>query len=174
MNPNVPSLAGQVLTLPQTTEQARRDGYRCLSPIDRAVAIEFATTGFTLARIARELGRDEADVKRSFSNPIVRAFIADLQEEIAMHKVINASWVEQQVLSIWPQLIGEEEVPVVTAKGETFQAKKFHSSEVASLLRHFSGNADQKKTGGVQVVINMADLGISQDAPKVAVQVNGV
>lgn len=61
MNPNVPSLAGQVLTLPQTTEQARRDGYRCLSPIDRAVAIEFATTGFTLARIARELGRDEAD-----------------------------------------------------------------------------------------------------------------
>lgn len=143
-------------------DRAREEGYVCLTPLERAVAIEFATTGHTLRQVARDLGQPLGDVRAAFGSPIVRALIHDLQEEVAKHKIINAAWVEQQVLAIWPQLIGEEEVNLVNKAGEQFSAKKFHASEVASLIRHFSGNKDQKNAGGVQVMINFGDMGVDQ------------
>ena len=110
-----------------------------------------------------------AVVRKAFGSPIVRAFIHDLQKEIAAHKVINAAWVEQQVLNIWPQLVGEEDVYMVNKSGEQILAKKFHGPEVASIIKHFSGNDDQKKTGGVQVVINFGDMGVAPPRPQVTI-----
>lgn len=153
-----------------TPEKAREEGWVCLTPLDRAVAIEFATTGHTLKQIADDLQQPLASVKGSFNSPLVRAFIADLQNEIAAHKVINAAWVEQQVLAIWPQLVGEEAVALVNKAGEQVYAHKFHGPEVASILKHFSGNADQKKAGGVQVVINFGDMGVT---PKPVIDITG-
>lgn len=152
-----------------SAEEARKDGFRCLSPVDRAVAIEFATTGHALRQVAQDLQMPLADVKKSFNNPIVRAFIYDLQMEVAQHKIINAAWVEQQVLGLWPQFIGEEDTQLVGKDG-CFVGRKFHSAEVASILKHYSGNADQKKTGGVQVMINFGDMGVQQKlSPQVTV-----
>lgn len=150
-------------------EAARKDGYRCLGPIETAVAIEFAVTGATLSEVARSLGRPLAEVKKAFGNPIARAFIADLQAEIAQHKVVNAAWVEQQILRVWPQLIGEEEVNMINKSGDQVYAKKFHGPEVASILKHFSGNADQKKVGGVNVMINFEAMGVGPPRPVIEV-----
>lgn len=150
----------------RSVDLARANGYQCLTPLERAVAIEFATTGNTLKQVANTLSQPLHDVRKCFNDPVVRAFIHDLQAEIAQHKIINAAWVENQVMAIWPQLIGEEEVYLVNKSGEQISAKKFHGPEVASLLKHFSGNADQKKAGGVQVVINLGDMGVS---PTVAI-----
>ena len=163
---NVVPLYGSKLAR-QPVETARADGFKCLSPLERTVAIEFATSGNTLKDIAFRLQQPLADVKRAFNDPITRAFISDLQAEIAAHKVINAAWVEQQVLAIWPQLTGEEEVYLVNKSGEQILARKFHGPEVASILKHFSGNADQKKAGGVHVQINFGDMGVT--APVVAI-----
>lgn len=150
----------QPLMGPISAEEARKDGFRCLNPVDKAVAIEFATTGHSLRQVAQTLQMPLADVKKSFNNPIVRAFIHDLQLEVAAHKVINAAWVEQQIMELWPRFIGEEDTALVCKEG-SYTGRKFHSAEVASILKHFSGNADQKKTGGVQVMINFGDMGIS-------------
>lgn len=166
MNPNVPAVAvPQALIGPMTVEEARKDGFKCLSPLDKAVAIEFATTGHTLRQVAMDIGQPLGDVRKAFSSPLVRGFIHDLQMEVAQHKIINAAWVEQQVMDMWPKLTGEEDVDLVTAKGESYTAKKFHSAEVTSILRHFSGNSDQKKAGGVQVMINFGDMGVAPSAP---------
>lgn len=155
-------------------EKARAEGYTCLSPLERAVAIEFATTGHTVRQVAKDLGQPLGEVRRAFGSPIVRALIHDLHEEIAKHKIINAAWVEQQVMAVWPQLIGEEEVNLVDAKtGEQYSGKKFHASEVASLIRHFSGNKDQTNAGGVQVMINFGDMGVDERPPIESVTVKG-
>lgn len=145
-----------------TPEKAREEGYICLSPLERAVAIEFVTTGHTLKQIAADMDQPLAAVKLAFASPIVRAFIHDLQKEVAQHKIVNAEWVESQVLAIWPQLLGEEAVHLVNKAGEQITAKKFHGPEVASILKHFSGNKDQKKAGGTQVVINFGDMGVDR------------
>ncbi len=152
---------------PLTPEQAKQQGYTCLSPLERAVAIEFATTGHTLRQVASGMNQPLSEVRRAFGNPIVRSLIADLQNEIAQHKIINTAWVEQQVLKLWPQFIGEEEVHLVNKAGEEVTARKFHGPEVASIIKHFSGNGDQKKAGGVQVIINFSDMGVAPPQPTV-------
>ena len=132
-----------------------------MGPLERQVAIEFATTGHTLKQVALDLKQPLSEVRRAFGNPIVRALITDLQNELAAHKIVNAAWVEQQILKLWPQLIGDEPVNLINKSGEEVSGRKFHGPEVASILKHFGGNKDQKAAGGVQVVINFGDMGIS-------------
>ena len=151
----------------RSIEEARQDGYQSLTPLERAVGIEFATTGNTLKAIADTLRQPLHDVRKAFNDPLTRAFIKDLQDEVFAHKAINAAWVEQQVLTIWPQLIGEEPIFTINKSGDEVFARKFHGPEVASILKHFSGNSDQKKVGGVNVVINFGDMGVDQRAPAI-------
>lgn len=163
-------IRGSLMTT-RSVEDARENGYVCLTPLERQLAIEFCTSGNTIRAIAQQMQQPYSDVKKAFNDPVVRAFIHDLQLEIGQHKIINAAWVEQQVLAIWPQLIGEEPVNLVNKAGEQITARKFHGPEVASILKHFSGNSDQKKAGGVQVVINFADMGVGP--PKPIIDVSG-
>lgn len=160
------AIAPTILEMRQQIEAARASGYIHLTPLQRQVAIEFATTGHTNRQIAADMGQPLPLIKGTLANPLVRAFIADLQAEIAQHKIINAAWVEQQVMEQWPRLTGEEEVYLVNKAGEQISAKKYHAPEIASILKHFSGNADQKKAGGVQVTINFGDLGVKPNAPQ--------
>lgn len=155
------AVAPTLMEMRKNVELAREGGYVCLTPVQRQVAIEFATTGHTAKEIARKMGQPQSLVVGAIADPVVRAFIADLQAEIAQHKIINAAWVEQQILEQWPRLTGEEEVPLVNKAGEQILARKYHAPEVASILKHFSGNADQKKAGAVQVVINFGEMGVA-------------
>lgn len=169
-----PIRPGLYPSAPRSVEAARQDGYQCLSPLERAVGIEFATTGHTLKAIAADISQPITDVRRAFNDPVVRAFIKDLQDEVFAHKAVNAAWVEQQILSIWPQLIGEEPVFAINKSGDEVFARKFHGPEVTSILKHFSGNAEQKKVGGVNVTINFGDMGVDQKAPFIdSVVING-
>jgi hypothetical protein len=150
-------------------EKAREQGWTILSPEQAKVAIDFVTSGMGIKALASSLAMTPAEVKRILGDPFVRAFCADLQAEVAKHKIINRAWVENQILEMWPKFTGEEEVELINVKeGVGFLAKKFHSAEVASILKHFSGNEDQKKTGGVQVVINFGQMGV-----KPAIDVEG-
>lgn len=155
----------------RSPEEERKNGFQSLSPLERQVAIEFAVTGHTLKQIARDMGQDLYAVQKAFRDPCVRAFIADLQDEIAQHKIVNAKWVEDQVLRVWPQLIGEEPVAMVCKEGGEFERKKFHAPEVVAILKHFGGNKDQAKANGVNVQINFGDMGVQPYQPGVNVQI---
>lgn len=146
----------------ELVKTARENGYELLSPVEAQLAIEFVTSGCTLRALAKKTGQPFELVKRTFADPLVRAFISDMQKEVAQHQIINRAWVEQQILGLWPKFIGEEEVSIVLAKtGQEVSAKKFHAGEVAAMLKHFGGNEDQKKAGGVQVQINFGAMGVS-------------
>lgn len=150
----------QRLLGPLTPEEARDQGFTCLTPTERAIAIEFATTGHTVKQIASDLGQPVGIVRDAMGSPIVRALIHDLQNELAAHKIINAAWVEQQIMALWPQFTGEEDVALINKSGEQVFARKFHAPEVSSILKHFGGNKDQKGAGGVHVQINFGDMGV--------------
>jgi predicted transcriptional regulator len=161
-------------TLGVNIDQARADGWVVLTPMQQRVAIEFATSGMSAKDVAKACGETPAFVRQCLANPIIRAFISDLHAEISKHKIINSAWVEQQLLEQWPKLTGEEEVPLINAKeGISYNGKKYHSAEVVAVLKHFSGNGDQKKAGGVQVVINFGDMGVSRAPPIKSIDVSG-
>lgn len=141
-------------------QKAREEGFTCLTPIERQFALEFVVSGSTLKALAAQFEMPLSNATKIYNDPVVRAFMADLQAEVLQHKLINEAWVEGQIMKIWPQLIGEEPVPLVDKSGAAFQARKFHSTEVTSLLKHFGGNQDQKKAGGVMVQINFGAMGV--------------
>lgn len=147
----------------------RAAGYPSLEPYARQVALEFVFSCASIRELAQSLGLTKAEVNTVLFNPLTRAFISDLQEELMQHRIVNEAWVERQVLEQWPKLTGEEEVPVVTPKGDRIMAKKYHAAEVAGIIKHFGGGEERGKVGkGVTVNLNFGDLGITQ-APTVVI-----
>jgi len=147
------SIAGRVT-------RAREEGYVNLTPFQRQFAMEFVLSGTSLKKIAALMELPRPFIQRMYNDPVVRAYISDLQKECAAHRLINDQWVENQLLNNWPKLMGEEAVDIVTSKGCHVKAKKYHASEVGAMLRHFGATRDEgpKGNSGVNVQINFADI----------------
>lgn len=153
--------------------QAREEGYVNLTPFQRQFALEFVLSGTSLRKIARLMDLPQYAVQRMYNDPVTRAYIADLQKEVAAQRIINDQWIENQLLKNMPKLLGEEPVDIVTSKGTHVRKKKYHAPEIASLLKHFS--SQEQKSGqahggnGVNVQINLGDLMTSKQAPTVII-----
>lgn len=84
--------------------------------------------------------------------PMVMAFIKDLQVHLDHRSVISKDFVSLQWLKMLPKLMGEENVPMVDAKtGMEYSAAKFHPSEAVALLKELGKSAgfyDNDKNGG--------------------------
>lgn len=153
---------------------AREEGYINLTPFQRQFAMEFVMSGTTLRKIAKVMDLPLSIVQKMYNTPVVRAYISDLQKEVAAHRLVNDQWVENQIMKIMPKLLGEEAVDIVTAKGCHLRKRKFHAPEITSLLKHFSGSQEQKNTGGgVNVQINFADILTPAQQEQVTVKVVG-
>lgn len=156
------SIAGRVT-------RARNEGFVNLTPYQRQFAMEFVLSGTSLRKIARLMDIPQPFVQRMYNDPIVRAYISDLQKEIAAHRLINDQWVENQIMKNLPKLEGEVPIDIVTSKGCHIKRKKYHGAELVALIKHF-GNTNQggaAGTGGVNVQINFGDI-LSQP-PKVTI-----
>jgi hypothetical protein len=147
------SVAGKVA-------RAREEGYIHLTPFQRQFALEFVLSGATLKKIARVMELPRPTVQRMYNDPVVRAYISDLQKEVAAQRIINDQWVENQILQQMPKLLGEEPVDIVTSKGCHVKRKKYHAAELVSLFKHFGGGQEAKQAGagGVNVQINFGDI----------------
>lgn len=153
--------------------QAREEGYINLTPFQRQFALEFVLSGTSLRKIARLMDLPVPMVQRMYNDPIVRAYIADMQKEVAAQRIINDQWIENQLMKNMPKLLGEEPVDIVTSKGTHVKQKKYHAPEIASLLKHFS--SQEQKTGaahggsGINVQINLGDVMSQGNAPTVII-----
>lgn len=146
--------------IPARVTRARQEGYVNLTPFQRQFAMEFVLSGTSLKKIARIMDLPLFTIRSMYNDPVVRAYIADFQKEIAAHRLINDQWVETQIMKNWPKLMGEEPVDIVTSKGTHTRQKKYHGPEIASILKHFSGQEQAEKGGNkpVQVNINFENL----------------
>jgi hypothetical protein len=142
-------------------ERERLAGFPSLTAIQRHVALEFVLSGATLKALAEAMEFTLGDIRRMFGDPIVRAFISELQKEYAIHRLLTEQWVETQILKNLPKFEGEEPVPVVTRDGDEVMRRKFHGRELIALYKAFGGNADQKKSGGVHVTIDFGSMGVA-------------
>jgi len=147
------SIAGRVT-------RARNEGFVNLTPYQRQFALEFVLSGASLKKIARVMDLPRPMIQKMYNDPITRAYITDLQKEVAAQRVINDQWVENQILQNMPKLLGEEPVDIVTSKGSHVKQKKYHAAELVSIFKHFGGGQENKgATGsGVNVQINFGDI----------------
>jgi len=147
------SIAGRVT-------RARNEGFVNLTPYQRQFALEFVLSGASLKKIARVMELPRPMIQKMYNDPVTRAYITDLQKEVAAQRVINDQWVENQILQNMPKLLGEEPVDIVTSKGCHIKKRKYHAAELTSLFRHFGGGQESKQAGagGVNVQINFGDI----------------
>lgn len=147
------SIAGRIT-------RARNEGFVNLTPYQRQFALEFVLSGTSLKKIARLMDLPQPMVQRMYNDPVVRAYISDLQKEVAAHRLINDQWVENQILKNMPKLEGEVAIDIVTSKGSHVKQKKYHGAELVSLFKHFGGTQENKGAAGsgVNVQINFGDI----------------
>lgn len=152
-NADPKSIAGRVT-------RARNEGFVNLTPFQRQFAMEFVLSGTSLRKIARLMDLPIPMVTRMYNDPIVRAYISDLQKEIAAHRLINDQWVENQIMKNLPKLEGEVPIDIVTSKGTHVKRKKYHGAELVALIKHFGGGQQGQGQGNgqVNVQINFGDI----------------
>lgn len=144
-------------------ERERVAGFPTLSLLHQQLAVDFALTGVSFYALAKAHELELRDVVRMFGHPLMRALVTDLQKEYAQHRLINAQWVEAQIIRNMPKLEGDEPIPVVTKDGDQVMRNKYHAKELVSIFKAFGGNEDQKKMGGVHVTIDFGALGVSME-----------
>lgn len=159
----IPDLPAQHESRFAFVERERLSGFPSLDPVQRQVALDFVLSGSTLKAIAEERQCPLRTIQNMFGDPLLRAFIGELQKEYAAHKMLDGQWVEAQILKNLPKFEGEEAIPVVTREGEQVMRKKWHGKELVAIYKHFGGNPDQKKNGGVYVTIDFNRMGVRTD-----------
>lgn len=148
-------------------ERERLSGFPSLNAVHQQIALDFVLSGMTIKALAKQHEMKEVQVHRLFGDPLLRAFISELQKEMTVHRLLTEQWVEVNILKNMPKFEGEEAVPFITKDGEQVFRKKWHAKELVAIFKHFGGNPDQKKAGGVHVNINFEAMGVTRDAPHV-------
>ena len=155
--------AEELINSAALVDRNRQTGWKDLPESDRAFAIEYITNGFNYADAAETIGLARTSGIRKLRAPLVQGFIAYIQDQRAKASLITREFVEQQYLEILPKLKGEESVQLITPQGDSYEAKKFHSGEVVSVLRDLGKAAgftpeEVGHSAPVNIQINIGDL----------------
>lgn len=134
-----------------------------LSNQHKAFAFEYVANGYKHIQAAAEVGIAKSGALRTLRTPLVSAFIAHLQEKHFTTQIITKQFVENQYLELIPFLKGEEEVPLVNGQGDSFEALKFHGSELVAVLRDLGKvtgyqQEDEGNKGMVNIQMNFGDV----------------
>lgn len=145
-------------------ERLRESGWAELSADRRAFAIAYIET-MSHAEAAKKIKKAGQGMKY-MRDPKVLALIQDLQDEMAKYNALTAHWVRVKSMELYEKLSGDVEVPMVTAQGQTFTAKKFHSGESVSLLRDIGKQAGMYADQSTLKLQALDKNGMPADFPK--------
>jgi hypothetical protein len=139
--------------------------FLALSESEKALVTTFVDCGYSVAETAGELGVDAVIVRQALNRPAVKQAVLEVQEQIGDIDYVNEKWFRAQVTKMIPKLLGEEEVPIVTAQGERVTAYKFFP-DIA--LKAMEMLVPRKTTPGVVVNINNINRLSDADLEKIA------
>lgn len=172
-NSVVSAKSGELSPQSKDIEKHKAEGWLNLEPDKRSFAMAYIHCN-SYIQAARDIGKSGQGL-RYFRDPVVRAMISDLQDEMHQISLINRQFVEQKMLETLEKLEGNEAVPMVTGQGIPIEEKKFHSGEVVNLLKEMgkmTGLVQEESidAGKVNITINMgAMLGEDDDGKRVTI-----
>ena len=144
----------------------RENGYPDLSPQERAFARKYMES-FNVRTAARDVGLPVSKAHLTLKKPLVGAFIEDLEAQYSERSFLSRELVILEQVELLDKLMGREEVPIVTVKGDKVVAKKFHAMEAVKLLGDLAKQTGASKSSGgegsaVTVNIDFSALGVSK------------
>lgn len=150
-----------------TIKELRKGGWEDLDNERKAFAYKYIES-YDHCEAAAAIGKKRGDGLKLLRDPLVCAFLSDLQEAMGERSIIKRDFINVQWLKLLPKLMGEEEVMLgVDKDGLQLEGYKFHSADATRALTELSKStnfyADGTGNGNVSININLAALGIDED-----------
>lgn len=144
-------------------ERNKANGWEDLEPKRKAFGMRYVTD-YNHRKAAEEAGFSPNSGLALTREPLLSAYIAELQESNFVTNIITEDFVRAQWLNMIPKLMGEEEVMLgVDNDGDQLSGMKFHPSEMGNVLKEMAKTTKiyedgSGQSGNVNVQINVGDL----------------
>ena len=137
-------------------ERNKTSGWPDLEPKRKAFAMHYIID-YDARNAAKKAKFAEATGARLIREPLLSAYISELQNEELISNVVTEDFVRTQWLNLIPMLSGQVEVPIVLADGTQVDVKKFHASELNSVLKELAKSTKfyEEGSGGSQVNVQI-------------------
>lgn len=172
MNNNEISLREKQLDCNELIARNRENGWPDIEPQHKGFALKYVEQ-YSIKDAASAVGIGVAKAKELLRQPLVMAYLNDIQDTLAQRSIINRDFINIQWLKLLPKVMGEEEIPIVDVKnGIAFSAKEFNANAAAKVLTELSKSTNfyadgSGGTASVTVNIDLSALGINSPTEKV-------
>lgn len=150
----------------KSVESLRKDNWARLDAKRKAFAYKYIET-YDHCEAAKAAGFSRSAGLGLLRDPLIVAFIDDLQQVMGERSIITRDFINVQWMKVLPKLMGEEEVMLgVDKDGMQQEGYKFHASEAVRAVTELSKSTNFYAGGSgnanVSVNINLAALGIEE------------
>lgn len=136
---------------------------------EKAFVASYVSNAYSATLAAEETGLHLALCKKLLAKPEIKHAIREVQDQLGSFDFLNEKWVKAQMMRIYPMVMGDEPVPLVTAQGEEIQACKFQPDIAVKILEYV---APKKTQPTVSVTINNAAKLSDQQLEEIAMRGN--
>jgi hypothetical protein len=125
----------------------------------RVFAYEYSIVGSLRDACGKvSIGRQKGT--RLLKDPLVDAFILDLQKEMAARSIFTREWIELEQLEQYEKCNGTVEVPYVTRDGDMVMACNFQAGAANAALKNIMDTSGVTRgtleSGGVSINIDLS------------------
>lgn len=141
-------------------ERNKNNGWPDLPAKRKAFAMHYVV-GYNHRKASKQAGFSEDFGAELIREPLLTAYIAELQSQELMSNIVTEDFVRTQWLNLIPMLSGQVEVPIVLADGTQTYGRKFMAGELNSVLKELAKSTKFYEEGsgqGSQVNVNI-DMG---------------
>lgn len=118
-------------------ERNKTSNWEDLDPQRKAFALNYVII-YDHRHSAKLAGFSPDSGLRLLREPLLSAYIANLQEEDYITNLITEDFIRVQFLNLIPMLSGQVEVPIVNKDGYSSNVKKFFPGELVSVLKELA------------------------------------
>jgi len=153
-------------------DRMKADGWATMNPVHRAFAHSYLDS-YDHRGAAKEVGHAAAHGIKLLRDPIVAAYIAEMQNQSRLSTIISKDFINMNYLKLLDYAMGREEMPIVLASGDQITAKKVMVGEAKNILAEMAKSTEYEKdtgtkTAAVSISINMGSL-LGDDAAGVVI-----
>lgn len=166
MTDNVPSLSGKLDNCKELIAHNRENSWPDLDPKRKAFAYYYIED-YSHRKAAEKAGFHPNTGASLLREPLLMAFINEMQSTLAERSIVNRDFVNVQWMKLLPKVMGDEEVAMVTKDGDPYMAQKFHAAEATRVLTELSKSTNfyadgSGQSAAVTVNVNLSAMGVSE------------
>lgn len=150
----LPSVSGNIADV---VEHNRLNGWPDVPAQAKVFAHEYSVAG-NLYDACRAVGIGYPKGSRLLRDPLVTAFVADLQKDLSKDTLFRREFIELTMLETLEQVNGDVDVPTVTRDGEQAFGRMFNANAKIALIKEMKtiiGMDKPQGVGGNGVTVNI-------------------